>query len=88
MKSIFFLKFSIGIKKAGKRKSQQRLSWEPKYKYVMPNRISRKEMKSFVYVMPKYTLADDQLLFLNLNEEQGGRNLIMKVRKRFVNHPN
>lgn len=85
---INFLKFSMGTEKAGKRKSQQRLSWEPKYKYAMPDEVHRKESKSFVYIMPKYALADDQVLFLNLNEEQGGRNLEMKVRKRFVNHSN
>lgn len=86
--TINFLKFSMGTKKAGKRKSQQRLSWKAKYKFAMPNEVQGKESKSFVYVMPKYALAKDQVLFLNLNEEQGGRNLQMKVRKRFVNRPN
>ncbi len=83
-----FLKVSVKTRKNGKKKSMQSLIMDPVFKYDMPNKIGVGETARFVYVMPKFSIADDKLVMLDLNEKNGERNLKLKIKQRFINNPN
>ncbi|MCM4156175.1 DUF4138 domain-containing protein [Gramella sp. AN32] len=83
-----FLKVSVKTRKNEKRKSMQNLVLDPIFKYDMPNKIGVGESARFVYVMPKFSIADDKLVILDLNEKNGERNMKLKIKQRFINNPN
>ncbi|MCB7480285.1 DUF4138 domain-containing protein [Christiangramia sediminis] len=83
-----FLKVSVKTRKNGKKKSMQNLNMDPVFKYEMPDKIGVGETARFVYVMPKFSIADDKLVMLDLNERNGERNMKLKIKQRFVNNPN
>ena len=83
-----FLKVSVKTRKNGKKKSMQNLIMDPVFKYDMPNKIGVGETARFVYVMPKFSIADDKLVMLDLNERNGERNMKLKIKQRFINNPN
>lgn len=83
-----FLKFYTETKKQGKRKSIQKLEKQPVYTHQLPFKISGKEMKKMVFVLPKFSLADGKRLVIELNEQNGERNINLNVKKRFINNPN
>ncbi len=85
---INFLNLSVQTKQKGKRTSMQKLELEPIYKYKMPERINKGATASFVYVIPKLSIADDKMVILDLNEKNGERDLKLKIKQRFINHPN
>lgn len=83
-----FLKVSVKTRKNGKKKSMQNLIMDPVFKYDMPDKIGVGESARFVYAMPKFSIADDKLVMLDLNERNGERNMKLKIKQRFVNNPN
>ena len=83
-----FLELSVQTKKNGKRKSMQKLVQEPSLKFQMPEIIKEGQSARFIYVMPKFSIADDKVVMLDLNEKNGERNLKLKVKQRFINSPN
>ncbi|CAL66334.1 DUF4138 domain-containing protein [Christiangramia forsetii] len=83
-----FLKFYTETKKQGKRKSIQKLEKQPVYTHQLPFKITGKEMKRMVFVLPKFSLADGKRLVIELNEQNGERNINLNVKKRFINNPN
>jgi len=83
-----FLKVSVKTRKNGKKKSMQNLIMDPVFKYEMPNKIGVGESARFVYVMSKFSIADDKLVMLDLNERNGERNIKLRIKQRFVNNPN
>lgn len=57
-----------------KRKaSSQLLPANILYKYKMPNSVLHRSSQSFVYVLPKYVLGDNEKWVLELKERNGGR---------------
>jgi len=83
-----FLNLSIETRQKGKRKSLQRLYREPMYKHNLPSKISENETVRFVYVLPKFSLSDDRRAILELNENDGERNIELKISHRHINNPN
>jgi len=83
-----FLELSVQTKKNGKRKSMQKLVQEPSLKFQMPEIIKEGQSARFIYVIPKFSIADDKVVMLDLNEKNGERNLKLKVKQRFINSPN
>ncbi len=83
-----FLKFYIETKKQGKRKSIQKLEKQPVYTHQVPFKVLENETKKMVFVLPKFSLADDKKLVVELNEQNGERNLKLNVKTRFINNPN
>tara|TARA_R100000935_G_scaffold46551_1_gene70009 strand:- start:16514 stop:17368 length:855 start_codon:yes stop_codon:yes gene_type:complete len=83
-----FLELSVQTKKNGKRKSMQKLDQEPSLKFQMPEIIKEGQSARFIYVIPKFSIADDKVVMLDLNEKNGERNLKLKVKQRFINSPN
>ena len=83
-----FLDFGIETRKKGKKKSSQTIYQEPVFRYSMPARIIEGETERLVYVLPKFSLGDDRRVILELNEENGGRNIELKVPHKYINNPN
>jgi len=83
-----FMNLSIETRQKSKRKSLQRLYLEPIFKYNLPSKIREKETVRFTYVMSKFSLSKDRRVILELNENNGERNIKLKVSHRFINNPN
>ncbi len=85
---INFLKFYTETKKQGKRKSIQRLEKSPVFILDLPSRVSENEKKKMIFVLPKFSLADGKRLVIELNEQNGERNINLIVKNRFIKNPN
>lgn len=83
-----FLNFSIETRKKGKKKSLQKLYQKPSFKYKLPNKIKEKERARLVYVLPKFSISNERSLILELNENNGERNVKLKISNDFINNPN
>ncbi|MFD2825775.1 DUF4138 domain-containing protein [Leeuwenhoekiella polynyae] len=83
-----YLNLSTQTRLKGKRKSMQKLPKEPLYTHQAPEKIKAGEIKSFVYVVPKFSLSRDRRLILDLSEARGERELQLKINPRFINYPN
>lgn len=83
-----FLDISVQTRKQGKKKSIQRISKLPNFKYEVPTKVAEKEIKKMVYVLPKFSLGNDKMVILELNEKNGERNLKLKVSNKYINNPN
>ncbi|WP_081661843.1 DUF4138 domain-containing protein [Gillisia sp. JM1] len=66
----------------------QKLVQEPSLKYQMPKIIKEGQSARFIYVMPKFSITDDKVVVLDLNEKNGERDLKLKVKQRYINKPN
>ncbi|WP_276388271.1 DUF4138 domain-containing protein [Eudoraea chungangensis] len=83
-----FLNLSIETRQKGKKKSLQSLYQEPICKHHLPSKIAEGKMVRFVYVMPKFSLSDDRRAILELNENDGERNIKLNISHRYINNPN
>ncbi|MEH6765207.1 MAG: DUF4138 domain-containing protein, partial [Aequorivita antarctica] len=83
-----FLDISVQTRKQGRKKSIQRISQAPNFRYNVPTKVGEKEKKRMVYVLPKFSLGNDKMVVLELNESNGERNLKLKVSNRYINNPN
>lgn len=83
-----FLELSTQIKQKGKRKSMQKLVQRPIIKYNLPHKVQKGHTARFVYVLPKFSLADDKVVILDLQEKNGERDLELAVKQRYINNPN
>ena len=82
------LDISVETRKKGKKKSMQKLVQEPVYKYRMPEKVAKGEVARFVYVLPKFSIAEDKVVVIDLKEQNGERDIKLKVKKKFINNPN
>jgi len=82
-----FLNLSVETRKNGKKKSIQKLMLEPVFKYNLPGIIPVGKTARFVYVLPKFSIAGDKIVVIDLKELNGERDLKLKVRRRVVNNP-
>ncbi|WP_417359697.1 DUF4138 domain-containing protein [Galbibacter sp.] len=83
-----YLNLYTETKKKGKKKSLQRLYRDPVYKHHFPSKIKANQAVQLVYVMPKFSIAKDRRVVLVLNEQDGQRNIKLKISHRFINNPN
>ena len=83
-----FLNLSIETRQKGKKKSLQSLYQEPIYRHHLPSKIAEGKMVLFVYVMPKFSLSNDRRAILELNENDGERNIKLNISHRYINNPN
>jgi len=82
-----FLNLSVETRKNGRKKSIQKLVLEPVFKYNLPGIIPVGKTARFVYVLPKFSIAADKVVVINLKELNGERDLKLRLRKRVVNNP-
>lgn len=83
-----FLEISIQTKQKGKKKSLQRIYQKPLFVYNRPTRIAENETVRMVYVLPKFSLSNDRIVVIELNENNGERNLELKASHKYINNPN
>ena len=83
-----FLRFYTQTRKQGKKKSIQKIEIEPLYVYRLPVKIPEQQSRRMVFVVPKFSLAHDKQLLVELKERHGERALTLKVKPRFINNPN
>jgi hypothetical protein len=82
-----FLNLSVETRKNGKKKSIQKLVLEPVFKYNLPGIIPVGKTARFVYVLPKFSIAGDKVVVIDLKELNGERDLKLSLRKQVVNNP-
>ncbi len=64
-----------------KRKSSyQELHLSPVYTHQMPKIVPKGQTYSFIYVYPKFTLSKRERLILKLDELNGGRDLVFRIK--------
>jgi hypothetical protein len=64
-----------------KRKASfQRLQQEVIYKHKIPSMIKDKQLKRFVYVLPKFVLGDNERLMIEMKELKGSRKVVLETR--------
>ena len=83
-----FLNLTIQTRKKGKKKSLQSLYLEPVFKYNMPSKIKEGQKTKLVYVVPKFSISNERLVLLELNEKNGERNIKLKLLDKTINNPN
>ena len=58
--------------------SYQKLLKSPTYKYGAPKIIKHRQQKKFIYVLPKFTIGEDEKLEVEVREKRGSRFLKLK----------
>lgn len=74
------LRFFVKDQKRSKRTASQETEIVPLSFWQLPGKVTAQGMKTFVAVLPKFTIPDRKNLYLQLTEKSGGRHLQMKVR--------
>jgi conjugative transposon TraN protein len=74
------LRFFVKDQKRSKRTASQEVEILPLTYWSQLEKVPAKVMKTFVAVLPKFTIPDKKNLHLQLTERSGGRHLQMKVR--------
>lgn len=83
-----FLNISVETRKKGKRKSLQKLRQQPLFEYQMPGKVLKGKTSRFVLVLPKFSIAEDKVVIIDLKEKNGERDVKLKIKKKFLNNPN
>lgn len=83
-----FLDFYVETRKKGKKKSLQKLLKSSIYTYNMPKKIKEGQTHQLLYVLPKFSLANDKRLKIELLEKYGERNIQLKIKNKHINNPN
>ena len=75
---IDYLKVAMVIGNDKRRASYQSVPLVPQFIFKMPNKTRHGETSRFVYVIPKFTLGDNEKLELSLKELKGNRELALR----------
>lgn len=75
---IDYLKAAMVIGNDKMKASYQSAPLVPQYVYKMPSKTRHAESSRFVYVIPKFTLGDNEKLQLSLKELRGNRELVLR----------
>ena len=76
---IDILRFKISDKKLVKRTAIQETYIKPLKSFNEQTRIGARSSSRIIYVLPKFTLADEKLLQIELYEKEGARNQIVRI---------
>jgi conjugative transposon TraN protein len=74
------LRFFVRDKKISRRTASQEIELLPISTWQPVEKVPAKGIKSFVVVLPKFTIPNKKDLYLQLTEKNGGRHLHMKVK--------
>ncbi len=77
---IDYLKLAMVMGNDKRKASYQSVPLTPQYIYQMPRKTRHGETSRFVYVLPKFTLGDNEKLELRLKELKGNREVIFRRR--------
>lgn len=84
---INFIEFYITAKKSSKNKTGQKIISKPLYKYNFKNRIEKNSENDFVVVFQKFSINNNKLFVIELNEEKGEKNISLALDHEYVNFP-
>lgn len=73
------LKFLVHDRKKVKRTSSQEIQITPLYVDKKSDRINGYASSTMIYAVKKFTIPDGKALLINLFEENGGRNLSLRI---------
>ena len=79
-----FIRFYLKDRKKGKRTSLQENELKPLYLAGNSSRIVADDASVIVVALEKFTLPDSKYLAIEINEQNGGRHLNMKVGNRDI----
>ena len=82
--TIDVLRFYIKDRVQAKRTASQELVQVPLYVYGNSNNIAGNSMHTIVVALPKFTIPDKKLLYVQMIEKNGGRHLQFKVSNRKI----
>jgi conjugative transposon TraN protein len=74
------LRFFVRDQKRSRRTASQEVELTPISIYQPVLKVPAKSLKSFVVVLPKFTIPNKKNLYLQLTELSGGRHLLMKIK--------
>lgn len=77
---IDYLKVAMVIGNDKRKASYQSVPLVPRYVYEIPRKTRHGQIARFVYVIPKFTLGDNEKLELILKELKGNRELVLRRR--------
>ena len=77
---IDYLKVAMVIGNDKRKASYQSVPLVPRYVYEIPRKTRHGQIARFVYVIPKFTLGDNEKLELVLKELKGNRELVLRRR--------
>lgn len=83
-----YLNFYINTRKKGKKKSLQSLIKEPLYVHNLPERLAEKGTSRIVVVLPKFSISDERVVVVELDEKNGERNIELRIPHKTINNPN
>ena len=83
-----YLNIAVETRQKGKKKSIQKLTEETVYRFQDPAKILKGKSDRFVYVLPKFSIAKDKVVIIDLKEENGERDIKLKLNQRTINNPN
>lgn len=81
---IDFLRFYIRDKKKSKRTAIQENELKPLYIAGNTSQVKANSTSGVVVALEKFTIPDAKYLAIEINEKNGGRNLLMKVNNRKI----
>ena len=81
---IDMLRFFIKDKKQSKRTASQELEQFPLYVYGNTGSVTGKAKQTIVVAVPKFTIPDKKLLYVQVMEKNGGRHLLLKIKNRDI----
>jgi conjugative transposon TraN protein len=81
---IDFLRFYIRDKKKSKRTAIQENELKPLYIAGNTSQVNANSTSDVVVALEKFTIPDAKYLAIEINEKNGGRNLLMKVNNRKI----
>lgn len=83
---IDFIKFYIHDKIKVKRTASQELEVKPLFTSSDDKIVKGKSIIEIVYALPKFTIPESKLLEIELFEQNGGRNLNLEVKGKYVDN--
>jgi len=78
------LRFTISDKHKAKRTAIQEIEIEPLYISGNISQVKATNITSVIVALPKFTIADDKYLTIQVMEKNGGRNLFLKVKNKHI----
>jgi hypothetical protein len=81
---IELLRFFIKDKKQAKRTASQELEQTPLYVYGNTGTVPGQSKIIIVVALPVFTIPDQKLLYIQLMENNGGRNLSLEIKNRDI----
>ncbi len=79
-----FIRFYIRDKQKAKRKAIQESEIQPLAFSGTLNKLPAHSTAKMVWALPQFGLADDKIMVMEIGEQNGGRNILLKIRNKNI----